>query len=653
MRAPEDHPTLDAPPSAGWNDGPRPGTLGAPRIDAALADTFEQRPRGTIVPATPSLGTTGQRAIAAVGVLHGLTSDPHAPSARLVFGATLGQGGMGVVRSGKQTALDRNVAIKTLRPDHRSGGEALKLLQEGWVTGTLEHPNIVPVYDLGLDGDGAPVIVLKRIDGIDWSRLMRDAGEVERRFGAHDLLEWNLRVLLQVARAIEFAHSRQIVHRDLKPENVMVGEFGEVYVLDWGIAVSLRADEARLPRAEAAVGIAGTPAYMAPEMLGGQAPSTQTDIYLLGATLHEIVTGRPPHLEATMRETLESVLRSAPLAADQGPSELVAVVRRAMAAEPGARFGEVAELRGALEAFLEHRSSARLAEEAEERLSALRAAIAESKGLTVSTPSAIEARSRLHHLFGECRFGFQAALRSWPSNAVAREGLSRATSLMVSHELDEGDFRSAAVLLRGLAEPPAELAARVAAAEAEAFAEEERRRAIERSHDPEIGRGARVVAATVIGVILSAMPLVVRQPLAGTTPTHATLALIPIGPLAVVAGLSIWMRRTLVATVLNRALLGAAVLSLTGQSVLHLVARAAGIPAAQSELLTFFLWFVVVSMLAITVERRFWIAALSYLAAFAIAATHPAARYYLMTTGNLVLTATMLAVWFRGRAVPA
>ncbi len=241
----------------------------------------KQRPRGTIVPATPSLGTTGQRALAAVGEVHGLTSDPLSPSARLVFGATLGQGGMGVVRSGKQTALDRDVAIKTLRPDHRSGGEALKLLQEGWVTGTLEHPNIVPVHDLGLDGDGAPVIVLKRIDGIDWSRLMRDGGEVERRFGAHDLLEWNLRVLLQVARAIEFAHSRALVHRDLKPENVMVGEFGEVYVLDWGIAVSLRPDETRLPRAEAAVGIAGTPADMAPEMLGGEAPSTRTDIYLL------------------------------------------------------------------------------------------------------------------------------------------------------------------------------------------------------------------------------------------------------------------------------------------------------------------------------------------------------------------------------------
>ena len=617
-----------------------------PRLVHALAETLEQRPQGTIVPATPSVGTTGQRALDAVGQLHGLTADPSSPSARLIFGETLGQGGMGIVRSGTQTSLDRNVAVKTLKPDHRGRGEALKLLQEAWVTGSLEHPNIVPIYDVGLDGDGAPVIVLKRITGFDWAHLMRDGAEVQRLFRARDLLEWNLRVLLQVARAIEFAHDRGIVHRDIKPDNVMVGEFGEVYVLDWGIAVSLRPDEDRLPRAIEAVAIAGTPAYMAPEMLGGQTISRRTDVYLLGATLYEIVVGHPPHLGATVREALESVLRSAPPIPEKAPGELVAVMRTAMSAEPAERFGNAAELRAALEAFLEHRSSARLAEEAEESLSALKVEIA-AASTPVEGAATAEARNRLHYLFGECRFGFLAALRSWPDNAAAREGLLRATSLLVSHELDGGDFRSASILLRGLAEPPAELLARIAAAEALASAEEERRRAVERRHDPEIGRRTRVISATVLGVLLSAMPLLVRQPLAGTTPSHLKLALIPLGPLLVVAGLGVWMRRTLLATVLNRALLGAAVLSMMGQSVLHLVARAAGIPAGQSELVTFFLWFVVVSMLAITVERRFWLPAVTYLAAFAVAAMHPAARYYLMTVGNLVLTATMLAVWFR------
>ena len=637
MPAREEQPTLDA-----------PSATADPRIDRALADTFEQGPRGTIVPTTPTMSTTGQSALAAVANLQGLTTDAAAPSARLIFGATLGQGGMGIVRSGTQIALDRQVAIKTLRADHRTGGESLKLLQEAWVTGSLEHPNIVPIYDLGLDDTGAPVIVLKRIAGTDWARLLGDGAEVKRRFAAHDLLEWNLRVLLQVARAIEFAHSRGIIHRDIKPENVMVGEFGEVYVLDWGIAVSLRPDEDRLPRAADATAIAGTPAYMAPEMLGGQTLSPRTDVYLLGATLHEILTGRPPHLGATLAETLENVRHSAPLALDHGPAELGAVVQKAMAHDPSARFGGVAELRAALEAFLEHRSSANLAAEAEESLSALRVEIAASMALAPGAASTSEVRSRLHHLFGECHFGFQAALRSWPDNVAARDGLLRATSLLVIHELEKGDLQSASILLRGLAEPPAELAARVAAAEALARAEEERRRAIERRHDPETGRRTRVLFATMLGVIFSAMPVLIRQPLARTTPTHLKLALIPLGPLAVVAVLGVLARRRkLLSTVLNRALLGAAVLSLTAQSALHLVARAAGIPAGQSELLTFFLWFVVVSMLGVAVERRFWLPALTYLGAFALAVVHPAWRYYLMSASNLLLTATMLAVWFR------
>ncbi|MEP7126313.1 MAG: serine/threonine-protein kinase [Byssovorax sp.] len=639
MPASEQQLTLDAPPAAA-----------DPRSDRALADTFEQGPRGTIVPATPTMGTTERHALAAVASLQGLTTDASAPSARLIFGETLGQGGMGIVRSGTQTALDRQVAIKTLRADHRAGGETLKLLQEAWVTGSLEHPNIVPIYDLGLDDAGAPVIVLKRIAGIDWSQLMRNGAEVERRFAARDLLEWNLRVLLQVARAIEFAHNRGILHRDIKPENVMVGEFGEVYVLDWGIAVSLRPDESRLPRAVDAVAIAGTPAYMAPEMLGGQTLSPRTDGYLLGATLYEILTGLPPHLGATLAETLENVRRSSPLAPDRGPAELAAVVQKAMAADPAARFAGVAELRAALEAFLEHRSSANLAQEAEESLTALRVEIAASAALAPGAATTHEVRSRVHHLFGECHFGFQAALRSWPENAPAREGLVRATSLVVVHELETGDIQSAAVLLRGLPDPPADLAARVAAAEAAARAEEDRRRAIERRHDPEIGRGKRALSAGVFGVLLSIMPLLIRQPLAGTTPTHLKLALIPLGPLAVLAVLGLWMRRTLLSTVLNRTFLGAGVLSLVGQSVLHLVAREAGIPAAQSEILTFFLWFVVVSMLSVTVERRLGLAAASYLAGFVIAAVHPSWRYYLMTTGNLALTGTMLAIWFRRSA---
>ncbi|HVK87488.1 MAG TPA: serine/threonine-protein kinase, partial [Kofleriaceae bacterium] len=206
---------------------------------------------------------------------------------------------MGLVRSAIQTSLGRTVAVKTLKPAMRDAGAQLDLLREAWITGAVEHPNVVPVHALELAPDAGPSIVMKRIDGVAWSRLIADAGEVTRRFGATDLLAWNLGILEHVLNAVRFAHRLGILHRDLKPANVMIGDFGEVYLLDWGIAVSLRDDgTGRFPLAANARDLAGTPAYMAPEMLGrddGPPLSERTDVYLAGSILYEIVTGAPPH----------------------------------------------------------------------------------------------------------------------------------------------------------------------------------------------------------------------------------------------------------------------------------------------------------------------------------------------------------------------
>jgi hypothetical protein len=196
-----------------------------------LADTQIRIP--SIVP--PPDDRAGRDAIALLGELH-------RGGARLRTIETIGQGGMGVVRLAEQVALGRRVAVKTLRPDRKSDQAAIDLLREAWVTGAVDHPNVVPVHDIGLDEDGSPVIVLKRIDGHSWAELMHDADRVRERFRVDDLLTWNLEILIQVLFALRFAHSRGIVHRDLKPDNVMIGDFGEVYLLDWGIALSLRDD---------------------------------------------------------------------------------------------------------------------------------------------------------------------------------------------------------------------------------------------------------------------------------------------------------------------------------------------------------------------------------------------------------------------------
>ncbi len=302
-------------------------------LDAA---TIERRPSATIVPPSMRVDTAGERAMSILDELGASTLER-----KLDLHGTIGEGGMGIVHLGTQRALGREVAVKSIKDEHKSEHAVLKLLREAWITGGLEHPNVVPVYDIALDPDGSPLIVLKKIEGVDWATLMHDARTVRDRFGADDLLDWNLRILMQVCNAVRYAHSRRVLHRDLKPENVMIGPFGEVYVVDWGIAVSLEDDgSGRLPLASEAREMAGTPLYMAPEMLGGTESrlSERTDLYLIGAILYEIVSGQPPHQGTAFMELVSSIVLSDPELPDDAPEELARIIRRAMDPDPHARL---------------------------------------------------------------------------------------------------------------------------------------------------------------------------------------------------------------------------------------------------------------------------------------------------------------------------
>ncbi len=271
-------------------------------VSEDLAKTIERSPGSTI---EPQGGTIDPRVRAEIAELTGTQT-----LQRVEVGDTLGEGGMGIVRLGVQKSLGRSVAVKTLKSADFDDAAVLRLLHEGWITGALEHPNIVPVYDLAVDDRGAPVLVLKKIDGTAWSELLANPQRIATLYNNPDVLEANLRIFIQLCRAIEFSHSRAVVHRDIKPENVMLGEFGEVYLLDWGIAVSTRSDrEGRLPTAEKCEGLAGTLPYMAPEMIEEPPRITeQTDVYLLGATLFEVVTGQPPHEGSNMMAIVHHVL---------------------------------------------------------------------------------------------------------------------------------------------------------------------------------------------------------------------------------------------------------------------------------------------------------------------------------------------------------
>jgi serine/threonine-protein kinase len=364
-----------------------------------------------------------------------------APTADFELGETIGVGGMGRVVHARQVALDRAVAAKFLKePD----GDASALLREALVTGRLEHPNIVPVHLLAVSGDGAPFFAMKRVDGTPWSdALARGQPLVEA-----------LEVLLKVCDAVSFAHARGVLHRDIKPDNVLIGSYGEVYLVDWGLAVSLRADQVLPPAATS--DFAGTPAYMAPEMAAGNGPAlcVQSDVYLLGATLYEVLTGRLPHRAPTPAGVVAVALEGNPPTFDAPvPPELASICRRAMAKAPHERFPSAAAFKEALTSYLRHREAWVLYEQASQRLSQL-AQLAHA-GASESRASALGVTA--HTAFTECRFGFEQVRRLWPEFDPARRGLIEAIELMAWHEARHDDPRAARILVAQLDEAPAAL----------------------------------------------------------------------------------------------------------------------------------------------------------------------------------------------------
>lgn len=178
----------------------------------------------------------------------------------------LGRGGMGVVYAARDRVLDRDVAIKVLDAPNPDAQLAQRLREEAKILGRLEHPGIVPVHDAGTLPDGRAFYVMKLVRG----------DRLDRALGVEASLGQRLERFLRICDAVSFAHAQGIVHRDLKPENVMIGSFGEVLVMDWGVATLLERDDDNV--------VVGTPGFMAPEQSRGVA-DTRADVFALGAIL--------------------------------------------------------------------------------------------------------------------------------------------------------------------------------------------------------------------------------------------------------------------------------------------------------------------------------------------------------------------------------
>ncbi len=318
------------------------------------------------------------------------------------FNKVLGVGGCGEVWEAMQHSLNRRVAVKRIRPDtldsktkESSGGGSLSAFltqsfrQEALTTACLDHPNIVPVYDLGHDNTGQPMIAMKLVEGTPWDVMFKE----DVNLPLNERLQKHLPILLDVAQAVAFAHSRGVIHRDIKPSQVMIGEYGEVLLMDWGLACSLGNEEDKDPAQlftdsgkslpiSQAVNPAGTPAFMAPEQTENspQNLGVWTDIFLVGATLYLLLTGRPPYNGKSAREVFK-LAASCDFATPESmvgenekiPPELSRVCLKAMAKNPWDRYSTMRALLKDLEDYVigagKRRESMDLTNEATQMLS--------------------------------------------------------------------------------------------------------------------------------------------------------------------------------------------------------------------------------------------------------------------------------------------
>jgi serine/threonine-protein kinase len=370
--------------------------LAETRLDDALPATTTIRDHSVDLSALGTFDTFADSAGAREGDVRASVSPPGSEEglSRYAEGPLLGMGGMGEVRLHIDERIGRPVALKTLRSDIGSVHAMARFLREARVQGQLEHPGIVPVYDLATNERGRPYFTMKRVRGQTLghilSRLRAGDADARARFSRHKLIS----AFVQVCLALEYAHERGVIHRDLKPGNVMLGSLGEVYVLDWGIAKAtgdvIPDDEDAPPRSAIpgmtrAGDLIGTPLYMSPEQLRAEHDSldVRSDVFALGAILFEILTlshyRRPGTVEEMVKQG-EQVRLPSSLSPDV-PPELDAICARALAPDAAERFASALALAEALEGYLEgDRDQAARKALADKHLEAARARLAAGGG---------------------------------------------------------------------------------------------------------------------------------------------------------------------------------------------------------------------------------------------------------------------------------
>lgn len=307
--------------------------------------------------------------------------------ARYESSEALRRGGMAEVRRVYEPALRRHLAMKVLPDSARDAASLGRFLEEAQVTAQLDHPGIVPVHELGVNNEHRLFFTMKLVKGRDLREILGQRGEPGDEWSRPRVLS----VLLRCCEALAYAHKKGVIHRDLKPANIMVGRYGETYVMDWGLArvrdepergppdhgdgldsfrpvTSARQSQAESTGTDLETEdgtVIGTPAYMAPEQAAGKGHDVgpTADVYAMGAILYHVLTGHPPYLKAGVKVPAHTVLSwvldgpPTPLkdAARDGEAELISICERAMARQPADRYPDMEALATDLRAFLEGR----------------------------------------------------------------------------------------------------------------------------------------------------------------------------------------------------------------------------------------------------------------------------------------------------------